>query len=128
MPFMDWRLVTFVFSLPLGSKLGGGYTKRVLREAMRGILPEPIRTRTGKIGFNSPLPEWFGTELKSWLLETVEEPDFVNSDLWHGAAVRDFVRERSRAGGWTWSESSHVWTLVHAHLWRKMFLRKAGAP
>lgn len=42
MPFMDWRLVTYGFALPETSKIGAGYTKRVLRHAMRGILPEPI--------------------------------------------------------------------------------------
>ena len=31
MPFMDWRLVTYSFALPETSKIGGGYTKRVLR-------------------------------------------------------------------------------------------------
>src|SRR5690606_1095090 len=60
MPFMDWRLVCFLTALPEASKVGGGWTKRILREAMKGILPESIRTRKLKIGFNSPLPEWFG--------------------------------------------------------------------
>ena len=48
MPFMDWRLVTYAFSLPDASKIGGGYTKRVLRQAMRGFLPEPIKFAPGK--------------------------------------------------------------------------------
>ncbi len=39
-PFMDWRVVCYCFSLPGASVLGGGFTKRVLREAMRGRLPE----------------------------------------------------------------------------------------
>ena len=51
MPFMDWRLVSYSFALPETSKIGGGYTKRVLRLAMRDILPEAIRLRTKKIGF-----------------------------------------------------------------------------
>ena len=54
MPFLDWRLVCFAFSLPDESKIGGGYTKRVLREAMRGLMPEPTRARTTKIGFGPP--------------------------------------------------------------------------
>ena len=122
MPFMDWRLVCFLFALPEASKVGGGFTKRILREAMRGILPESIRTRKLKLGFNSPLPEWFSRELRSWLLATLEEKSFLESNLWRGREVRDFVRSRLNSTGLDWAESSHVWTLVHAHLWRKHFL------
>jgi asparagine synthase (glutamine-hydrolysing) len=65
MPFMDWRLVCFTFSLPWTSKLGGGFTKRIMRDALRGILPEAIRTRRDKIGWNAPEHEWFRGPLKA---------------------------------------------------------------
>lgn len=39
MLFLDWRVVTYVFSPPDESNVGGGYSKRISREAMRGILP-----------------------------------------------------------------------------------------
>lgn len=64
MPFMDWRLVAFTFSLPWTSKIGGGYTKRIMRDALKDILPEKIRTRRDKIGWNAPLHEWFKGPLK----------------------------------------------------------------
>jgi asparagine synthase (glutamine-hydrolysing) len=50
-PFLDHRLVEFVFSLPAEARVRGAETKRILREAMKGVLPEPIRTRRDKIGF-----------------------------------------------------------------------------
>ena len=55
MSFIDHRLVSFVFSLPLSSKIGGDYTKRIVRDAMKDIVPEPILTRRDKIGWNAPL-------------------------------------------------------------------------
>ena len=64
MPFMDWRLVCFTFSLPWSSKLGGGFTKRIMCDALRGILPEAIRTRRDKIGWNAPVHEWLKGPLK----------------------------------------------------------------
>ena len=63
MPFMDHRLVSFIFSLPLSSKLGGGYTKRIVRDAMKDIVPDPILTRRDKIGWNAPLHNWLSGEL-----------------------------------------------------------------
>ena len=64
MPFMDWRLVCFVFSLPLKSKIGNGFTKRIQRDSLKGILQDEIRLRRDKIGWNSPSHEWFNTVLK----------------------------------------------------------------
>ena len=40
MPFMDWRLVTYVFALGDASRNGGGFTKLLLRRAMRNIVPD----------------------------------------------------------------------------------------
>ena len=42
MPLLDWRIVCYALSTPDESKAGGGYAKRLLREAMRGVLPEPF--------------------------------------------------------------------------------------
>lgn len=123
MPFMDWRLVCFVFSLPEESKIGGGYTKRVLREAMRGVMPESLRTRKGKIGFNSPLPDWLNGPLKGWMLDQVRDRDFLQSDLWNGPAVSDYVESKSRAGAWTTEEAARVWSFLHAHVWRQIFCK-----
>ena len=52
-PFLDPRIVEFVFSLPEDWKIRGTKTKYILREAMRGILPDSIRTRTDKVGFRA---------------------------------------------------------------------------
>jgi len=57
-PFLDHRLVEFVLGLPDAFKLHRGETKRVFREAMKGVLPEPIRSRTDKLGFATPEEIW----------------------------------------------------------------------
>jgi len=87
-PFLDWRLVCFAFALPSVSKIGGGFTKRVLREAMKGILPENIRTRTHKIGFASPLKDWLGSSLRSFMLDTTATASFLGSNIWNGRKIR----------------------------------------
>ena len=60
-PFLDYRLVEFTLGLPEEQKLEGGITKRVLRDAMRGVLPEEVRTRTDKIGFATAEEQWLRT-------------------------------------------------------------------
>jgi asparagine synthase (glutamine-hydrolysing) len=72
LPFLDFRLVEFVLGLPPDFKLSGATTKRVLRAAMQGILPESVRNRQDKMGFVTPeelwireeAPELFRTELR----------------------------------------------------------------
>lgn len=57
-PFLDYRLVELAVSLPEDYKISGGVTKRVLREAVRDIVPESVRMRMDKMGFQTPEEEW----------------------------------------------------------------------
>jgi asparagine synthase (glutamine-hydrolysing) len=54
LPFLDYKLVEFVFSLPDHFKLKDGWTKFVLRDSMKNILPAPICWRKEKVGFEPP--------------------------------------------------------------------------
>lgn len=81
MPFMDWRLVTYLFSLPIESKIGYGFNKLILREAMKGRMAEEIRTRRLKIGINSPITSWMNNELREWAFDMFSSSDFRNSEF-----------------------------------------------
>jgi asparagine synthase (glutamine-hydrolysing) len=116
MPFLDYRIVRYVFSLPMQSKLGGGFTKRILREAMKGILPEPIRNRKLKTGFNAPLQSWYRNELKTLLLDEVNSASFLSSNYWNGKVIRDFTERTAKKDKWTEAESFRLWPILNAHL------------
>ena len=121
MPFMDWRLVTYGFALPETSKIGGGYTKRILRDAMKTTMPEPIRTRKPKIGFTSPMPDWFNGPMNTWLLNEVNTPAFLDQPTWDGPAIRDYVTQRHNQKSWNLGACERVWPILQAHLWRQTF-------
>ena len=97
-PFLDWRLATYVFSLPSKVKLSDGFTKHILRESMRGIVPESIRIRKSKIGFASPMVEWYQNALKSFVLDSVNSREFLESEIWNGPLIRGFVEDCYRRG------------------------------
>lgn len=70
LPFLDYRLFEFVLGQRDEDLLAEGWSKHLLREAMRDILPEPVRLRTDKKGFDTPSrrllrehPEFFGALL-----------------------------------------------------------------
>ncbi len=75
LPFLDYRLVEYTFSLPLNQKVRSGQTKYVYRNAMKGILPEKIRNRTSKLGFVTAEPYWFKSALKEKIYEAFESID-----------------------------------------------------
>ncbi len=63
LPFMDYRLVSFLFRLPAQWKVRGPWNKYVLREAMRGRIPESVRARPDKMGFPTAGRKWFAHDL-----------------------------------------------------------------
>jgi asparagine synthase (glutamine-hydrolysing) len=62
LPFLDYRLVEFTMGLPAEFKLAEGTTKRVLRRAFEGVLPERVRARMDKLGFVTPEEIWMRQE------------------------------------------------------------------
>ena len=64
LPFLDYKLLEFVLGLPLKMKMNKGWTKFILRKAMRQYIPEEIAWRTNKIGFEAPIKKWLGDRQK----------------------------------------------------------------
>ncbi len=54
-PFLDRNLFEFANSIPTKHLVKDGKAKMVLREAMRGIVPDPILDSKRKVGFNAPI-------------------------------------------------------------------------
>jgi asparagine synthase (glutamine-hydrolysing) len=86
-PFLDYRLVERTLALPSESILKSGTTKYILREAMKGYLPEKIRTRHSKVGFVTPDNEWFRDhKFKVLIMDILNSAEFrhnqyINCDI-----------------------------------------------
>lgn len=57
-PFLDYRLVSFVLGLPDEYKLRLGRTKAVLRDAMVDTVPAAVLGRRDKVGFETAQDRW----------------------------------------------------------------------
>lgn len=71
-PFLDYRLVEKTLALKGREVVKNGTTKYIFREAMKGVLPEKIRTRQDKIGFATPQDEWLKKGKSNFLLQNLE--------------------------------------------------------
>ena len=63
-PFLDCDLAEFVYAMPFDYKLRNGITKSVLRDGLKGILPEKIRKRYSKLGFVTPEDQWINNNFE----------------------------------------------------------------
>jgi len=71
-PFLDHRLVEFIFSIPYDKLIHKGWTKHVLRESLKGKIPEDIRMRKGKLAFSVPQKKWLN-EKSDYISKTFTE-------------------------------------------------------
>jgi asparagine synthase (glutamine-hydrolysing) len=58
LPFLDYKLVEFAVNCPPSMKLRDGWSKWILRKVMKGAMPESVRLRKSKLGFDVPLNGW----------------------------------------------------------------------
>jgi asparagine synthase (glutamine-hydrolysing) len=86
-PFLDYRLVSLLFSSPGESKMQGPFNKHIVRESMRGRIPDSVRNRHEKMGFPSPAGVWM-SELKDNFLDTLNSVQFRELGIFNVAEIK----------------------------------------
>ena len=116
-PFVDWRLMEMAFALPAQDKLGGGITKRILREAFAQRLPSSIINNHHKIGFATPFDEWSATPaFRAWVRELVQAPEFIGRKLWQGHKLAARLQDPAAV-----RRGFPAWRFIMAELWMREF-------
>lgn len=116
-PFLDHHLVEFVLGLPDAFKLHRGVTKRVLREGLRGILPDAIRLRTSKLGFATPEEHWVRERAPEVFKKAVRDAIDTSGGILRRSAstvVDDVIAGRR-------SFDFSVWRMISFAAWLKRF-------
>jgi asparagine synthase (glutamine-hydrolysing) len=113
MPFMDWRLVTYTMALPDNAKFADGYSKLIARRAMANRMPEAIRMRRFKTGFNSPMPQWLNGPLSEWVNALLAQrvPSF--SELVDERKLKSAVVSLTAAQKWDWESADKIWPYLN---------------
>ncbi|MCF8002803.1 MAG: asparagine synthase (glutamine-hydrolyzing) [Chromatiaceae bacterium] len=119
LPFCDHRLAELALSLPPQHLMGEVQTKRLLRESMRGILPEAVRARWNKQGFRPPQQTWFQGPLLAMAEDLLHSRSFCESEYWD-APWWHRVLERLKKGetqlGWV------LWQPFIGEAWKQHFI------
>ena len=117
-PFLDQELLEFAFLLPGSYKIRGWSMKRVLKEAVRDILPRDLLHRR-KRGFGVPLDRWFRTELRSFAESMLTHKSSRVCEHLEPSSVRNLVSEHMSGFA---SHGHALWTLLTL----EVFLRREG--
>lgn len=92
-PFSDHHLVEYVWNIPWSIKNTGGQEKGILREALKGILPEPIRKRK-----KSPYPKtyhpYFTEAMVNWIKAILQDPEARLFEIFDRDAVEQLVENK----------------------------------
>jgi len=119
LPFLDYRLVEMLFGLDNSCKIQNGWSKRILRDAMVGILPEQVRLRTDKMGFVTPEDIWFRTSLQGMTRDILQDPRTSQRGYLN---VAEALKEFDAHVEGKKNLSSTIWRWVNLELWSRQFM------
>jgi asparagine synthase (glutamine-hydrolysing) len=85
-PFMDYRLIEYVTSLPGTYKVRCGESKYLLKKVAEGILPTEMIYRP-KQGFVMPIHDWMQNELREFVCDTLSPESLKNNIYLDAPAV-----------------------------------------
>ena len=121
-PFLDHEFMEFVASIPSGLKLKGRETKYILKETLKGILPDEVLYRE-KMGFGVPIDHWFRNELKNMAYDVILSERAIARGYFKKEAINKILDEHT-SGKWNWQ--NHIWNLLMLELWHVMFIDGNG--
>jgi asparagine synthase (glutamine-hydrolysing) len=118
-PFLDYRLVEFIESLPLKLKLNGLTGKYLHKKAMVKWLPKEVVYRKKK-GFANPVEDWFRTKMRPFVEECLLSPHSGVGRFFDQQYIRRML-EKDLEG--TEQLRRHIYLLVSFELWHRAFMR-----
>ena len=117
-PYLDYRFVELVSSLPGHLKLKGLQTKWILKKAMADLLPEEI-LRRGKEGFSIPIKNWLQHELKPMMLDVLSPERIQKEGLFNVAYMEKLKKEHLEG---TQNHSHRLWALMVFEIWMHKYM------
>lgn len=118
-PFLDYRLVEYVLSLPNDYRIRNGWSKWIFREAMKGIIPESIRSYPGKRPFPTPQAEWLSGPDRDEIESRISSQSFASSGFFNPSAVFEMYKEFCNG-----NKQLHfkIWRILNYDMWLRCFI------
>lgn len=124
LPFLDYRLVSLLFSLPTEWKLKGPLNKFILRQAMEGSIPESVRTRVGKMGFPTPMNKWLAGDLYKPLKDTLRSQEARERGIYN---VDQILSDLERHQQGAVDVSGRLFNVAQFELWTRVLKQESSS-
>jgi asparagine synthase (glutamine-hydrolysing) len=122
-PFLDNRIVEFALSLPATHKIRNGWTKYVMRNAMKGLIPEVVRRKRKKFGTPIPQQRWM-RQLRRDIRKLLESDKFRERGYFNQPAILHVFDDYCE-GRLNRIERQHytnvLWRILNLELWLETF-------
>jgi asparagine synthase (glutamine-hydrolysing) len=120
-PFLDHRLIEFATTIPGALKIRDGREKHILKEAVRGLIPQSVIDRR-KEGFVLPMDHWLLNNLRNKVEATLSPPRLAAHGLIRPEKVRAILDAHyARAA----NHGPRIWNLMMFQLWWEKFFGAA---
>ena len=117
-PYLDHRLVEFCFFLPAKYKIDGDRRKVLLRDAMKGVVPEADRSR-GKVFFGAFQTDWLRRYFKKEVYAILESDSFKNRPYWDHKKV---IEKADRFFAGEGDNSFFLWQWINLEMWLREYI------
>lgn len=119
-PFLDYRLVEFIESLPPALKLKGLTGKYLHKKACLKWLPKEIVYRKKK-GFANPVDQWFRVKMRPFVEDCLLSPKSSLANYFDQKYIKQIL-DLDREGREPYRR--HIYLLVSLELWHRQFIRR----
>ena len=113
-PLLDVELVEFSSTIPADIKFKNGNPKHIFKKALNKYLPQEIIHRKDKMGFPTPINQWFKDDLRTFVFDTFNSSKAKQRDYINGNKIVDQIDKEGLYG-------RKVWGLLSLELWHQKF-------
>ncbi|MFI8677391.1 asparagine synthase (glutamine-hydrolyzing) [Bacillus thuringiensis] len=115
-PFLDKEVFDVASKIPTELKIANRTTKAILREAVRGIVPDHVLDRK-KLGFPVPIRHWLKDEMYDWALNIIKESK--TEHLIDKKYVLNLLEAHRTDKG---DHSRKIWTVLTFMVWHQIYI------
>lgn len=124
-PFLDYQVVDFLFSLPESFKINTSVRKRILHDSFRDLLPREIYNRPKK-GFEVPLLKWLRSDMRDLIMDDLLSDAYIRHQGIFDPSVITGLKQQLFSNN-PGDIHARIWGLVVFQWWWKKYLGQASA-
>lgn len=119
-PFLDPRIISAAWNIPLNMKIRDGKGKWVLRQLLERYIPCSLIDRP-KTGFSVPIDAWLKGPLKEWAMDLLSDHRIKDQGIFKPDIIQYYVNDYFSG---KYSNHNNLWSLLMYQSWHSHYIQK----